>query len=153
MKPLGKKSSKTNHRRKCHSIMATIQYKTGVIPDTAAIIAVFNSSGIHRPTADASRITAMFARADLIVSAWAGDELVGISRSLTDFCYCCYLSDLAVSKAYQHKGIGKELVRRTQEAAGEQATLILVAAPAAAGYYPKIGMEKLENAFAIRRKR
>lgn len=133
--------------------MMDITYRTDVVPDTESIIFVFESSGIHRPTADAGRITEMFARADLIVSAWAGEMLVGIARSLTDFCYCCYLSDLAVGKPYQHQGIGKKLVAMTKELVGDQTTLLLVAAPTAVAYYPKIGMEKLDSAFAIRRAR
>ena len=133
--------------------MMDITYRKDVIPATEAVVSVFERSGIHRPTADSARIAEMFARADLVVTAWDGDELVGVARSLTDFCYCCYLSDLAVAAPYQRRGIGKKLVAMTREAAGELATLVLVAAPSAAEYYPGIGMEKLESAFAIRRKR
>jgi GNAT superfamily N-acetyltransferase len=133
--------------------MMDITYRKDVVPATEAVVSLFESSGIHRPTADNARIAEMFARADLVVTAWDADELVGVARSLTDFCYCCYLSDLAVAAPYQRQGIGKKLVAMTREAAGEQATLILVAAPSAAEYYPGIGMEKLESAFAIRRKR
>lgn len=116
-----------------------------------AIIDVFNSAGINRPTQDPERIKTMFAKADLIISAWDGDQLVGIARSLTDFCYCCYLSDLAVSKPYQSAGIGKELVSRTRQAIGPQSMLLLVAAPSAVGYYPKIGMEPVNRAFIFPR--
>lgn len=130
-----------------------IIYRTDMVPETPRIIALFESSGIHRPTTDASRITRMFACADLIVSAWEGETLVGIARSLTDFCYCCYLSDLAVGKPYQHLGIGKKLIAMTKERVGDETTLILVSAPSAAEYYPKIGMEKLDSAFALRRAR
>jgi ribosomal protein S18 acetylase RimI-like enzyme len=86
----------------------------------------------------------MIDKADLIVTAWDGDKLVGVSRSLTDFCYVCYLSDLAVDRAYQRKGIGKELVRLTQERIGDQTYLLLLAAPEAEGYYAKIGFEPLK---------
>ncbi|HVX57020.1 MAG TPA: hypothetical protein VHA37_04770, partial [Candidatus Saccharimonadales bacterium] len=73
-----------------------ITYRTGVVPATPEIISVVDSSGIHRPTGDPARIALMFERADLVVTAWDGDLFVGVARSLTDFCYCCYLSDLAV---------------------------------------------------------
>jgi predicted N-acetyltransferase YhbS len=93
----------------------------------------------------------MYGRSDLVITAWDKDKLVGISRALTDFCYCCYLSDLAVRLDYQKKGIGKKLIALTKQEAGEQVTLILVAAPAARDYYPKIGMERIEDGFLIKR--
>lgn len=128
-----------------------IQYKTGLTPTTAAIIEVYDSSGINRPTKDIQRITDMYTNSNLILTAWDGDLLVGISRALTDFHYCCYLSDLAIRKEYQKLGIGKELVRLTKEALGPRCMLLLLAAPTAMEYYPKIGMDKLDNAFMIKR--
>jgi len=133
--------------------MMDIIYQKDIVPATEAVVSLFESSGIHRPTVDKVRIAAMLSRADLVVTAWDGEELVGIARSLTDFCYCCYLSDLAVAAPYQRQGIGKQLVAMTKEAVGELTTLILVSAPSAVDYYPRIGMEKLDSAFAIRRKR
>src|SRR5260370_42285998 len=96
----------------------------------------------------------MLAHADIVLCARTGAGLlVGVSRALTDFAYCCYLSDLAVDQAYQHKGIGKELIRLTHETAGENDnTLLLLAAPAAAEYYPKIGMDRFTDCFIIKRK-
>ena len=82
----------------------------------------------------------MLVHADIIVTARAGGLLVGISRAITDFHYCTYLSDLAVDRDYQRRGIGKELIRRTHEAAGMHTTLILLAAPKARTYYPHVGM-------------
>jgi ribosomal protein S18 acetylase RimI-like enzyme len=76
-----------------------------------------------------------------------------VARSLTDFCFACYLSDLAVDKQYQHQGIGKELVRLTRQALGETTMLLLIAAPEAMGYYGKIGFEKMDRAWWIDRKR
>jgi len=130
-----------------------IQYKTGLIPTTAEIIEVYNSSGLNRPTTDARRIAGMYANSNLIVTAWDGDLLVGISRALTDFHFSCYLSDLAIRKEYQKQGIGKELVRLTKEAIGPLSMLLLLSAPAAMEYYPKIGMDKLDNAFMIKREK
>lgn len=128
-----------------------IVYKTGHRPETEEIIEVYKSSGINRPVADRERIAAMYAAANLIVTAWHDDQLVGVSRALTDFCYCCYLSDLAVRMEYQQQGIGKKLLYLTKETVGDQTTLILLAAPDAMDYYPRIGMDKIENGFIIRR--
>lgn len=130
-----------------------ITYSTDRVPSTEDVIRVLNSSGIRRPTSDPQRIAAMISGANLMVTAWHGAALVGISRALTDFCYCCYLSDLAVDKAYQHQGIGKKLVEITREKAGEQSALILIAAPGAVEYYPKIGMERTDRCFLFPRSR
>jgi GNAT superfamily N-acetyltransferase len=128
-----------------------IQYSTDRIPTTAEIIEVYDSSGLNRPTADKNRIAGMYANSDLIVTAWDGDTLVGVSRALTDFYYSCYLSDLAIRKEYQKQGIGKALVRLTKEVIGPRCMLLLLSAPTAMEYYPKLGMDKLDNAFMIKR--
>jgi N-acetylglutamate synthase-like GNAT family acetyltransferase len=128
-----------------------ITYRTDITPETSQIIDVYNSSGINRPTSDKERIAKMYSNANLIVTAWDDEKLVGISRSLTDFCYCCYLSDLAVRKDYQGSGIGKKLIERTKTEIGEQVALLLHAAPAAINYYPKIGFQQIDHAFLIRR--
>jgi len=95
----------------------------------------------RRPVDDAARIAGMLAQADLIVTARTAEgALVGVSRAITDFHFCCYLSDLAVDVACQGRGIGKRLITETHAAAGPQTTLYLVAAPKARTYYPHIGM-------------
>ena len=106
----------------------------------------------RRPADDLERLDKMLRNADVIVTAREAGRLVGISRAITDFSFCCYLSDLAVDAGYQRKGIGKRLIAETHRAAGEGTTLILVAAPAAEGYYPKIGMKHLASCWAIPRK-
>ena len=121
------------------------------MPDTDKIIDVYNSSGINRPTTDKERIEKMYSNSNLILTAWDKDKLVGISRSLTDFCYCCYLSDLAVRKDYQKSGVGQKLIQLTKEKVGEQTSLILLSAPTAMEYYPKVGMQKIDNGFIIKR--
>lgn len=130
-----------------------ITYKTGLIPTVADIISVYDSSGINRPTADADRIFRMYAGSNLVLSAWDGNVLVGIARSLTDHSFCTYLADLAIRKEYQHQGIGKQLVALTREAIGEESMLLLIAAPDAREYYPRLGMEKVDDAFIYKRKR
>lgn len=116
------------------------------------VIEVFESSGIVRPITQPSRIKEMIQQADLLYTAWDGDKLVGIARCVTDFSYCCYLSDLAVRKEYQHQGIGKELIDRVAQAIGDEVSLILLSAPNAMDYYPKVGFDKADNAFIVKRK-
>jgi N-acetylglutamate synthase-like GNAT family acetyltransferase len=128
-----------------------ISYKIDVLPDTEPIIDLYESAGLNRPTTDKDRIAKMYANSNFIVSAWDADKLVGIARSLTDFCYCCYLSDLAVRQEYKHKGIGKKLIALTKEKIGEQTILLLLSAPAAMDYYPKLNFQKVENGFIINR--
>ena len=105
--------------------------------------------GERRPVADPVAIKAMLEHANLLCTAWDGDKLVGVARSVTDFQYCCYLSDLAVDAAYQRKGIGKELIRLTQSQLGENAKLILLAAPRAADYYPRLGFDAHKSAWIL----
>lgn len=128
-----------------------ITYQTGLIPDTKDIVEVYRSSGIKRPVEDLVRIANMYTNSNLIVTAWARNKLVGISRSITDFYYCCYLSDLAVRKEYQKTGIGSELIALTRERIGDQVALILVSAPEAIDYYPKVGFDKINNGYMIKR--
>jgi ribosomal protein S18 acetylase RimI-like enzyme len=104
----------------------------------------------RRPVHDRVRIDGMLKHCNVLVTAWHNDLLVGISRALSDFSFCCYLSDLAVDEKYQHQGIGKELIRLTHEKSGKHTTLILLAAPKAASYYPKIGMQRFTDCFLIR---
>lgn len=128
-----------------------IRYEIGVIPSTKEIIEVYDSSGIKRPTDNAQRIEKMYNNSNLVVSAWVDNNLVGISRSLTDFCYACYLSDLAVKLDYQKMGVGKKLIEITKEEIGEETALILLSAPNAINYYPKIGFSSIENGFIVKR--
>ena len=95
----------------------------------------------RRPVDDTACLTGMLQHADVILTARdANGLLVGVSRAISDFHYCTYLSDLCVDEAWQRRGIGRELIARTHDAAGQQTTLILLAAPMARNYYPHIGM-------------
>ncbi|WP_160725963.1 GNAT family N-acetyltransferase [Bacillus sp. USDA818B3_A] len=114
--------------------------------------AVFKQSGIRRPYEDLPRLQKMIENADILISAWEDEKLVGVARAVTDFSYCCYLSDLAVDKEYQKRGIGRELVRLVQERIGEGVTLLLLASPIAMEYYPRIGFDSVHNGFIIPRK-
>ncbi len=132
--------------------MNTIDYKINQALNVADIVRVFDRSGIQRPTQDSARIEKMFAHANLVISAWDGQQLIGIARALTDHSYCCYLSDLAVDAVYQKRGVGHQLIEKVRAHIGEQVSLILLSAPQAMGYYPKVGFTQLDNAFAIKRK-
>ncbi len=108
----------------------------------------------RRPVDDIGRIARMLAEADIVLCARdRAGKLVGVSRAITDFSYCCYLSDLAVDATRQRGGIGRELIRRTHEQAGGETMLILLAAPKALDYYPHIGMDHCERAFTLARRR
>ncbi|GGH19525.1 GNAT family N-acetyltransferase [Paenibacillus segetis] len=128
-----------------------IEYKINSHLHAKDVSNVFKSSGIKRPVNDLDRIQKMIDNADICISAWDGEKLVGVARAITDFSYCCYLSDLAVSLEYQKTGIGTELVARLRKHLGEEVSLLLLSAPTAMDYYPCIGFEKAENAFLIRR--
>jgi ribosomal protein S18 acetylase RimI-like enzyme len=128
-----------------------ITYRSHIKPSAAEIITLYDNAGLPRPTNNAARIQAMYDNADLVVTAWDGKELAGVSRSITDWVWCCYLADLAVSSAYKQQGIGKELVRLTKGKLGPQCMLLLLSVPDAMSYYPKIGMTPVENGFILNR--
>lgn len=111
-------------------------------------VLVSSTLGERRPVNEPERLRKMLEHGNLIVTARDNGKLIGVSRSLTDFLFCTYLSDLAVDKAYQKKGIGKELIRQTKLAT-PKAKLILLAAPAAISYYPKIGMSQFEFCYYL----
>lgn len=106
----------------------------------------------RRPVQDLPRLDTMLRQADLIVTARIDGQLVGVSRAITDFSYCCYLSDLGVDVAHQRRGLGKRLIQTTHSAAGLHTALILVAAPTAEGYYPKIGMQHISSCWMTPRR-
>lgn len=105
----------------------------------------------RRPIEQRETMQAMLDHADIIFTARKQGFLVGVSRALTDFAYCTYLADLAVDQQLQRQGIGKELIRRTQEAAGLGTNLILLAAPTAATYYPHVGLIKHDSCWVLPR--
>lgn len=130
-----------------------IEYRDNQPLDSVEIAHVFEASGINRTTKNIPRIAKMFANANIVISAWDGVRLVGVSRAVTDYSYCCYLSDLTVDVANQNHGIGWELLRRTLSIIGEEVSLILMSAPGAMAYYSKVGFTLADNAYVIRRKR
>ncbi|MEW6437294.1 MAG: GNAT family N-acetyltransferase [Pseudomonadota bacterium] len=125
-------------------------------PDLSAVefrdLLVASTLSERRPAKDLARLERMLRQADIILTARDGAKLVGVSRAITDFSYCCYLSDLAVDAAYQRRGIGKRLLEATHAQAGPETTLILLSAPAAESYYPSVGMKRHESCWIMPRK-
>lgn len=117
-------------------------------PDEFIEVLISSTLAERRPVNDEQRITSMCNNANLIVTARLNGILIGVARSITDFVYCTYLSDLAVDVKYQKKGIGKRLIEETKKVT-PQAKLILLSAPAAIDYYPKIGMIKHNNCYYV----
>lgn len=130
-----------------------ISYQVEREIDPGAVADLFRRSGIRRPVDDLDRIRRMIEHANLILCAWDDENRVGIARALTDFSYCCYLSDLAVDRVYQKQGIGKGLVDGVKKIVGEEVMILLLSAPEAESYYPHLGFEKADNAWRIPRKR
>lgn len=128
-----------------------IVYKTDTLPQVQQVSELFRSSGIKRPYDDLERLQRMLEHADITITAWDGNQLVGLARAITDFSYCCYLSDLAVQKEYQQNGIGRNLIRHFRDLLGDEVSLLLISAPSAIDYYPKLDFERTEKAFIIPR--
>lgn len=123
-------------------MMVTYRTDAAIKPDQFIDVLRRSSLAERRPVDDRACIEQRLQHANLLVTAWNGDLLVGVARSVTDFSFCCYLSDLAVDRACQRRGIGRELIRNTQAQLGPNCTLILLSAPAAMDYYPHIGFER-----------
>jgi GNAT superfamily N-acetyltransferase len=130
----------------------TIEYRVGNNLDLDQMIDLYHAStlGERRPVDDRQIMAQMLRHANLVITAWDGDLLIGIARTLTDFSYVGYLADLAVRLEYQSRGIGVQLITLTRERMGPRAMLVPLAAPKAAGYYPKIGFTRHESAWILR---
>ena len=131
----------------------SIEYKVNVAVSTDQFIGLLREStlGERRPIEDRECMEGMLKNSNLMVTAWHGEELIGIARSVTDFHYACYLSDLAVHREYQKAGIGKKLQIITQEKLGPRCKLILVAAPSANSYYEHIGFSNNQRCWVLDR--
>lgn len=131
-----------------------LEYVTNDACTVNEVQEVFMRSGIRRPVGDTDRLQRMIDHADEIITARDGDKLVGFLRAITDYSYCCYISDIAVDIDYQGLGIGKELIRILRNKLGEEEVqYVLTSAPNAIGFYEKIGFERNHNAFVLRRKK
>ncbi|HMM65480.1 MAG TPA: GNAT family N-acetyltransferase [Dokdonella sp.] len=128
-----------------------IEYRKDAKVDLDQFIGLYRESTLaeRRPADDREVMRQMMENASLTITAWDGDALVGISRTLSDFCYVAYLSDLAVAKSHQHQGIGKRLIMETQAALGPRCMLVLLSAPAANEFYPKLGFSHNPRAWVL----
>lgn len=128
-----------------------IIYRTDLLPPTSQVIELYDSAGLPRPTHDPERMKKMFENSNLVITAWDGDKLVGVCRTITDWVWSSYLADLAVSPDVQHSGIGKKLIDLTREHVSGQSMVLLLSVPDAMTYYPKVGFSKEDRSFIIHR--
>ncbi len=130
----------------------TIDYRDNTPISVEAAIDLYNRStlGERRPVQRPDIFASMLQHADLLITAWDGERLVGIARTLTDWSYVAYLADLAVDAGYQRLGIGKRLVEETRARLWPECMIVLLAAPLANDYYPRIGFEHNPRAWVLR---
>ena len=138
----------------------TYQINSAITPEQFIDVLSKSSLGARRPLDNYYVIKGMLDNADLLVTAWVSEEheeavndsesnkkLIGVARCVTDFSYCCYLSDIAVDEAYQKQGIGKSMIKKIEQQLPPSCKIILLSAPQASDYYPKIGFTKHESAW------
>lgn len=130
-----------------------IEYSFEKRPTAEQVIELYDNAGLPRPTNDKERMHQMFENSNLIVTAWDNELLVGVSRSITDWVWACYLSDLAVRDDYKKEGIGRKLISLTKEKVGDQSMVLLLSVPTAMEYYPRVGFKKQESSFIIDREK
>ena len=128
------------------------QINSAITPEQFIDVLSKSSLGARRPLDNYYVIKGMLDNADLLVTAWVNDsesnkKLIGVARCVTDFSYCCYLSDIAVDEAYQKQGIGKSMIKKVEQQLPPSCKIILLSAPQASDYYPKIGFTKHESAW------
>jgi predicted N-acetyltransferase YhbS len=129
-----------------------MDYRYGNQLPPTEVIALYRATslGERRPIDDLSIVESMLEHANLVVSAWDNGLLVGLARTLTDFLYVGYLADLAVRESHQRQGIGIGLIQKTRERMGPRSMLVLLAAPAATDYYPRVGFSPHDSAWVLR---
>lgn len=129
-----------------------IEYRDNATITVETAIDLYRRStlGERRPVDRPDIFAGMLKNANLLITAWHGERLVGIARTLTDFTYVAYLADLAVDAAYQRQGIGKRLIEETRSRLGKECMIVLLAAPKANDYYPKLGFEHNPRAWILR---
>ncbi len=124
--------------------MTSIEYRANAPLKLGEFVELYRTSTLaeRRPAGDADVMRQMMENANLTISAWDGGQLVGISRCLTDHAYVAYLSDLAVAKSHQGRGIGRQLIAETKQALGAGCSIVLFAAPAADEFYGRVGFTR-----------
>ena len=129
-----------------------IEYRFGNDLDLQQVIELYRATtlGERRPIDDPSILSDMISHANLVVTAWENEMLVGICRTLTDFTYVGYLADLAVRQSHQRMGIGVAMIEQTRTKMGPRSMLVLLSAPKAVDYYPRIGFTQHQSAWVLR---
>lgn len=129
-----------------------IIYRDDALFTVDQVIELYKKStlGERRPVDRPDIFLGMIANADIIISAWHHEKLIGISRALTDYTYVTYLADLAVDEEYQHQGIGKQLISETQKRTEPECMMVLLASPKANDYYPKLGFTHNPRAWMLK---
>ncbi|HEY8941221.1 MAG TPA: GNAT family N-acetyltransferase [Cellvibrio sp.] len=129
-----------------------INYHTDAVLDVQQVIELYKCStlGERRPVNNPEVFQGMIDNANIIVTAWDNEKLVGISRAMSDLVYVTYLADLVVHEHYQHRGIGKQLIELTQAQASPDCMMVLLAAPLANDYYPKLGFIHNPRAWTLK---
>lgn len=118
-------------------------------------VLVESGLGETRPVDDDARLQAMLSGANLVLTARLdveGKPLIGVARALTDFSWVCYISELAVSQSAQGLGIGKGLMDEARRQLGPSVAISLISMPDAVGFYERIGMTHMPDAFWFSRK-
>lgn len=130
-----------------------IEYRDNATITAEQAIDLYKRSTLseRRPVDNAHTFESMLKHANLTITAWDDEQLVGISRSLTDFAYVAYLADLAVDQEYQRSGIGKQLIEETKTRLGPECMIVLLAAPKANEYYEHIGFENNPRAWTLKK--
>lgn len=133
-------------------MMNNIDYRYGNDLDIDQVINLYRASslGERRPVDDREQMALMITHANLIITAWEGPLLVGIARTMTDFCYVGYLADLVVRESHQRRKIGVRLIEETRAHMGPDSMLVLIAAPQAVDYYPRIGFTRHLSAWTLK---
>jgi len=139
--------------RPAEAIETAIRYRFSAPTSPRELAEIFETSGLRCPLDDPRRIRKKGDHANFTVTAWEDKKIGGVVRALTDFAFCCYVSDLGVCAKYPRKGSGKRLLRLFHRKRGEEVMVLLLSAPGAIEYYPKVGFEKAENVWKIHRAR
>ena len=131
--------------------MTAITFRLGNDLDLDAVIELYSATtlNVRRPLDDRAAMANMLSHANLVVTAWDGPLLVGLSRSLTDFSFVAYLSDLAVRESHQRRGIGRDLIQQSRDQLGPHCKLVLLSAPLAVDYYPQLGFTQHPSAWTL----
>lgn len=129
-----------------------IQYVNNRKITPEQLVSVFDRSGINRPTQDIGRMSRMLENANVLYTAWDGENLIGVLRGTSDMSYCTFVSDLAVIKEYQGRGVGSGLLTKLRTDQGDLVSTLLLSAPAAMDFYPKQGFKLTQTAFRKQRK-